>query len=107
MRLLFRLMSLSLSDTTPKGRTIQSQVNCDTPDFEKFPLFRNAQCELAEIGPGDTLFIPAFYWHQVTSNETCVSVNVFFGDAGENAYMTKLIDTRWDALLYEMRTSSH
>lgn len=76
------------------------------PDLERFPNFRNAQCELAEIGPGDSLFIPAFYWHQVTSTEMCISVNVFFGDAGERAFVTKLIETRWDALMYDFPSSS-
>ena len=29
---------------------------------------------------GEMLFIPAFYWHQVTSIDTCISINMFFGD---------------------------
>ena len=36
------------------------------------------------------LFIPAFTIHQVTSVDACVSLNVFFGDEGENAFLAKL-----------------
>lgn len=82
------------------GRTIQSQVNCSNPNFELYPDFKNVTCEIAEVHAGDMLFIPAFYWHQVTSTELTVSANVFWGDAGTNVYTQKLLDTRREAFFY-------
>ena len=40
-------------------------MNLDSPDLEKFPLFRQARVEHCVLEPGVMLFIPAFYWHQV------------------------------------------
>ena len=37
------------------------------------------------------LFIPAFWWHQVTSTEQAISVNIFWGDAGVNSYLSKVM----------------
>jgi len=45
----------------------QSQVNFDGPDLTKFPRFENAQALETIIGPGEVLFIPAYWWHYVES----------------------------------------
>jgi len=82
------------------GRTIQSQVNCSKPNLELFPDFGSVVCEVGVLRAGDMLFIPAFYWHQVTSVTPCISVNIFFGDGGESRFLEKLIQTRWDAFSY-------
>ena len=44
-----------------------SMVRIDDPDFEKFPRFREAQKHalVAELEPGDALFIPYMWWHRV------------------------------------------
>ena len=36
-----------------KGRTIQSQVDCDNPDYQKFPLFKDSQCSEYILESGD------------------------------------------------------
>ncbi|CAK8684185.1 hypoxia-inducible factor 1-alpha inhibitor-like [Clavelina lepadiformis] len=45
----------------------QSQVDFSKPDFERFPKFRNARAMEAIVGPGDVLYIPMYWWHQVES----------------------------------------
>ncbi|XP_041364031.1 hypoxia-inducible factor 1-alpha inhibitor-like [Gigantopelta aegis] len=45
----------------------QSQVDFDNPDFEKFPKFRNLKGLETVLGPGDVLFLPTYWWHQVES----------------------------------------
>ena len=65
-----------------KGRTVQFQVNGDEPDFERHPLAKGLRCWEVTVEPGQMLFIPAFTIHQVTSLDACISLNVFFGDAG-------------------------
>ncbi|CAH1798454.1 unnamed protein product [Owenia fusiformis] len=84
-----------------KGRTVQSGVNFDDPDWNMHPNFCNAKCRYGTLNSGDMLFIPAFWWHQVTSTQTTISVNMFFGDAGENAFIAKVMEPpRWQAFQY-------
>jgi len=51
---------------TPSGQEI-SLVDFHHPDFEKYPKFREAldAARVAEMEPGDALFIPSMWWHHV------------------------------------------
>jgi len=40
-----------------------SPVNVTDPDYNKFPLFKNAKALRTTLKPGDTLFIPSGWWH--------------------------------------------
>ena len=55
-------------------------VNPFDPDYERFPRFRHATPMEFILEPGDTLYQPAGWSHQVESLDTTVSVNFFFGD---------------------------
>ena len=47
------------------------------------------------------LFFPAFWWHQVTSTELTISMNIFFGNDGDNAYTSKIMGGhQWDSFKY-------
>jgi len=90
-----RLFSTDLSSLYPNplgshGKTVQSQVNCDSPDLERFPRFASAQCQYCTLHPGEMLFIPAFFWHQVTALDTGISINMFYGDPGQDAFISKM-----------------
>lgn len=41
----------------------KSPVNIMEPDYDKFPLFKNAKPLKVTLEPGDTLFIPSGWWH--------------------------------------------
>lgn len=48
-----------------------SMVRLDAPDFGKFPRFRAAlaTAQVADLEPGDALFIPYMWWHHVESRD--------------------------------------
>lgn len=49
-----------------------SMVDFNDPDLERFPRFREAMAaaQVAELAPGDAIFIPALWWHHVQSLES-------------------------------------
>lgn len=53
-------------DFTPAGQPV-SLVDLKHPDLERFPRFAQAleHAQVAELGPGDALYIPSMWWHQV------------------------------------------
>ena len=55
-------------ELTPAGVPI-SMVSLDTPDFERYPRFRAALdvAEEAHLEPGDALYMPALWWHHVST----------------------------------------
>jgi hypothetical protein len=57
-------------EPSPGGQAI-TLVDFAAPDFERFPRFREAQAvaRSAELAPGDAIFIPSMWWHQVEGLE--------------------------------------
>jgi acyl-CoA synthetase (AMP-forming)/AMP-acid ligase II len=53
-------------EPTPGGQVV-SLVDLNDPDLARYPRFRNAADagQVAELNPGDVLFYPALWWHQV------------------------------------------
>lgn len=67
-------------DKTPAGQAI-SLVDFYNPDFEKFPKFKEAikHAQIADLEPGDAIFIPSMWWHHVESLDSLnVLVNYWF-----------------------------
>jgi len=52
-----------------------SPFNPEAPDFETFPLARNALMIECIVNPGDLLYVPAGWYHQVRSLTFSLSVN--------------------------------
>jgi hypothetical protein len=65
-----------------------SMVDFSAPDFARFPRFRDAlaHAQVAELEPGDALYIPTLWWHHVQSNGVLnVLVNYWWKAAGSAA----------------------
>ena len=57
-------------ELTPAGQPV-SLVDVRNPDLERFPRFAEAlrAAEVAELDPGDAIYIPALWWHNVEALE--------------------------------------
>ncbi len=57
-------------DLTPAGVPV-STVPLDDPDLKRWPRYEQAlaAAEVAELGPGDAIYIPYLWWHGVQSLE--------------------------------------
>lgn len=55
-------------DVTPAGQQI-SVVDPDDPDLARFPRYAEAleQSQWTELQPGDAIYIPSMWWHQVNA----------------------------------------
>jgi hypothetical protein len=89
-------------DFTPAGQAI-SMVDLAAPDLERFPRFAEAlrHAQVAELGPGDAIFIPAMWWHNVEAlDDFNVLVNYWWRqspgwmDTPTNALMLAILTMR-------------
>ena len=57
-------------DNTPAGMPM-SLVDFAKPDLERFPRFREAwaSARIADLEPGDAIYLPPLWWHHVQSLE--------------------------------------
>ena len=84
---------------TPAGQAI-SLVDFHKPDFDKFPRFRKAleSAQVAEMEPGDALFIPSMWWHHVEGLDSFnVLINYWWRQSPK--YMSTPVNTLNHALL--------
>lgn len=53
-------------DFTPAGQAV-SLVDFAAPDLDRYPRFARAwaSAQVAEMGPGDAVFIPSLWWHHM------------------------------------------
>jgi hypothetical protein len=89
-------------DFTPAGQAI-SLVDFVNPDLQKFPRFAQAlgSAQVAELGPGDAIFIPSMWWHHIESlDKLNVLVNYWwrqspgFMDSPINALVLSILSIR-------------
>jgi hypothetical protein len=89
-------------DFTPAGQPI-SLVDFNAPDLARFPKFAEAlqHAQVAELEPGDALFLPAMWWHHVQALERFnILINYWwrqspdFMDTPTNALMLALLTIR-------------
>lgn len=91
----------------PLDRTVAGQptsmVELNAPDFERFPRFREAlaAAQTAELEPGDAIYIPALWWHQVEATAPFNAlVNYWWNDSPDAA-------ARFDAMVHAAMAIGH
>lgn len=65
-----------------------SQIDIANPNLDQLPVHR-PKAHVAEIGPGDMLVVPPFWFHHVETLEESVSINVW-SDAPEFALINSI-----------------
>ncbi len=76
-------------------------VDPDRPDFNRFPLFRQARPLECIIGPGDLIFVPGGWAHQVTSLDPTISLTANY--MGPGCFGPSLTNAIREQLLKRMR----
>lgn len=68
----------------PRGITSDlpngANVDPEAPDLQRYPRFAGAHPMVADVGPGDTLFIPGRCWHHVRTVELTLAVNAWWAE---------------------------
>lgn len=86
-------------EPTPGGQVI-SLVDFKNPDFKVFPRFSEAlkHAYVAELEPGDALFLPSMWWHHVEALAPFnLLTNYWWNDAPR--YMTSGMNALYAAML--------
>jgi hypothetical protein len=85
-------------ELTPAGTPV-SIVDTHNPDLDRFPRFAEAleRAQVAELEPGDAIYIPFHWWHGVDSLEPVnLFINYWWNDARADA------GNPYDALLHAL-----
>ncbi|PTN11815.1 cupin-like domain-containing protein [Nitrosomonas aestuarii] len=63
----------------------ESVVDSNNPDHKTFPRYSEAleNSQVAEVCAGDMLYLPANWWHNVSSERLNVSANLWWSDIGK------------------------
>ena len=68
-----------------------SEVDCENPDYEKYPLFQKIPIIEVTLNPCEVIFIPVGWWHTVKSLDTSISLsftNFVFPNQYEWVYLS-------------------
>ena len=61
-----------------------SQVNLSLPELSIYPRFEHAQLQEVVVGPGDVLYLPAWWWHQFEQPfEDTAALNLWSRDSDQ------------------------
>ncbi len=56
-------------------RGVFSEVDCENPNYEKYPLFKEVRVIEVILEPGDVIFMPVGWWHAVKSLDISISMS--------------------------------
>ena len=93
-------LSLSLVGST------SSLANIDKVDHAQYPMFAKAVPYVVDLEPGDILFLPALWIHNVTTLDPCISLNVFWKNLPSGCYASHDLYGNRDLVAYEKASQS-
>ena len=99
----YRNLYLGPLDLTPTGSPI-SLVDFDQPDWARFPQFKQAleSALVADLEPGDAIYIPTLWWHHVRSLSTLnILLNYWWQADPAQAQFASV----FDALLHKLHVA--
>jgi hypothetical protein len=79
----------------------KSRLDFDRPDLMRFPDYVHARSQEVELGPGDMLYVPPYYWHQVETLTTpSISLSTLSHDDSTRDAMSLIykMDHKFDRL---------
>ena len=71
------------------------------PDYNKYPNILKAKKIEITVPRGNILFLPAYWWHQVYSINTSISVNIW----SEPSFKQKLVVAHFHSFLNSIFTT--
>jgi hypothetical protein len=71
-----------------------SQVNLTSPDLDRYPNFNNSRLREVIVGPGDILYLPAWWWHQFEQPFDDTAALNFWSKDRKNAPSANMRDMR-------------
>lgn len=86
-------------EPTPGGQAL-TMVDIHNPDFDKYPKFKQAMevGQVAELEPGDAIYIPSMWWHQVEGlSKFNILINYWWSDAPK--FMGSAMNVLYHAML--------
>lgn len=81
-----------------------SAVLQENVDLVRFPRFADVKWLRGQINPGDTLYIPHTYWHQVNSKERNLAANLWWQHADDWRWFDKENRSEYDALRFGQKS---
>lgn len=87
-----------------------SPVDILNPDFSKYPKFQKAKKKVCNVEKGDIIYVPADWWHQVTSlmdeEGKNIGINIFYEPfykkPGYLTLMKKFVRNRYYSHLHDL-----
>ena len=70
-----------------------AMIDCEAPDCNQFPGLNRARALEAILNPGQTLWLPRFYWHyvhQLDAPSENISLNFWVGQKGTKEFMSNM-----------------
>lgn len=64
-------------------------IHIDTENVDKYPLFPYNQSISCTLQPGDLLYIPSLWFHNIHAENPCISINLFWKDLPDEFYEKK------------------
>jgi histone arginine demethylase JMJD6 len=68
------------------------EVDAFNPDIEKYPLFKEATPLVCFQNPGEIVFTPSGWWHQVINEEACISLTENFVNSSNYKLVREYLD---------------